>query len=80
MNAFLANTGDRGRGYGVNQRRDANEVYRTLDQVHKLKNGVQQGGSTVGVAFSCTSYNDFLVKSTFPAKKKPIYAKININT
>ena len=29
------------------------------------KNGVQQGGSTVGMALSCTCYyNDFLVKGT----------------
>ena len=72
----LANTGDGGRGYGVNQ----HPLLRMLDRVHKIKNGVQQGGSTVGVALSCTSYNDFLVKGTSPAKKKPIYAEMNINT
>ena len=31
----------------------------------------------MGVALSC---NDFLVKGTSPAKKKPIYAEMNINT
>ena len=40
----------------------------------RSKNGVKQGGSTVGVALSCTSYNDFLVKGTALAKKKPICA------
>ena len=44
------------------------------------KNGVQQGGSTVGVALSCTFYNDFLVKGTAPAKKKTICAEMKINT
>ena len=36
------------------------------------KNDVQQGGSTVGVALSCTFYDDFLVKGTALVKKKPI--------
>ena len=34
----------------------------------------------MGVALSCTFYNHFLVKGTAPAKKKPICAKIKINT
>ena len=36
----------------------------------------------MGVALSCTLYNHFLVKGTCtaPAKKKPICAKIKINT
>ena len=72
----LANTGDGGRGYGVKR----HPLLRTLERVHKIKNGVQQGGSTVGVALRCTSYNDFLVKGTSLAKKKPIYAEMNINT
>ena len=29
---------------------------------------------------SCTFYNNFLVKGTAPAKKKPICAEIKINT
>ena len=44
------------------------------------KNGVQQGGSTVGVALSCIFSNNFLVKGTAPAKKKPICAEMTINT
>ena len=58
----VANTGDGGQGYGVNQ----HPLLRTLDRVHKIKNAVQQGGSTVGVALRCTSYNDFFVKGTSP--------------
>ena len=34
----------------------------------------------MGVALSCTLYNHFLVKGTAPAKKKPICAKMKINT
>ena len=32
------------------------------------------------VALSCISITSFLVKGTAPAKKKPIYVKITINT
>ena len=34
----------------------------------------------MGVALSCTYYNDFLVKGTAPAKKKPICAEMKINS
>ena len=34
----------------------------------------------MGMALSCTFYNDFLVKGTAPAKKKPICAEMKINT
>ena len=34
----------------------------------------------MGVALSCTLYNHFLVKGTAPSKKKPICAKMKINT
>ena len=34
----------------------------------------------MGVALSCTLYNHFFVKGTAPAKKKPICAKLKINT
>ena len=37
-------------------------------------------GKCVGVALSCTFYNDFLVKGTAPAKKKLICAEMKINT
>ena len=32
------------------------------------------------VALSCTFYNDFLGIGTAPAKKKPIYVEMTINT
>ena len=39
-------------------------AHRFYTRIHAPnKNGVQQGGSTVGVALSCTFYNDFLVKT-----------------
>ena len=44
------------------------------------KNGIQQGGSTVGVALSYSSIMIFLVKGTALAKKKPICAEMTINT
>ena len=34
----------------------------------------------MGVALSCTLCNHFLVRGTTPAKKKPISAKMKINT
>ena len=34
----------------------------------------------MGVALSFTLHNHFLVKGTAPAKKKPICAKMKINT
>ena len=34
----------------------------------------------MGVALSCTLHNHFLVKGTVPAGKKPICAKMKINT
>ena len=34
----------------------------------------------MGVALSCTLHNHFLVKGTAPARKKPICAKMKINT
>ena len=34
----------------------------------------------MGVALSCTFYNDFLVKGTAPAKKNLICAEMKINT
>ena len=46
------------------------------------KNGIQQGGSTVGVALrsSCISITIFfLVKGTAPANKKLICAEMTIN-
>ena len=33
----------------------------------------------MGMALSCTFYNDFLVKGTALAKKKPICAEMKIN-
>ena len=34
----------------------------------------------MSMALSCTFYNDFLVKGTAPAKKKPICAEMKIYT
>ena len=34
----------------------------------------------MGVALSCISITIFLAKGTAPAKKKPIYAEMTINT
>ena len=45
------------------------------------KNGVYTTErKSVGVALSCTLHNHFLVKGTAPARKKPICAKMKINT
>ena len=33
----------------------------------------------MGLALSCTFYNDFLAKGTAPAKKKLIYVEMKIN-
>ena len=44
------------------------------------KNGVRQGGSTVGMDPSDISITAFLVKGTTLAKTKPICAEMMINT
>ena len=49
--------------------------------MHKIKNGVQQRGSLwAWLLVVYTLHNHFLVKGTTLAKKKPICAKMKINT